>query len=72
MLQKPAFVTQKTGYLDRGSRLSQTAFAQRIDEILLRLHGDGTLAELSKQHFGVDYTRAAAAFDMSAIDQAVQ
>ena len=43
MLATPAYVTQKTGYLDRGSTLSQTAFAARVDEILQGLHADGSL-----------------------------
>ncbi len=71
MLPEPAYVTQKTGYLDRGSGLSQTAFAARIDEILRELHVDGTLNALSERYFGVDYATAAGAFDLAALDQLV-
>ncbi len=71
MLPEPAYVTQKTGYLDRGSGLSQTAFAARIDEILRELHVDGTLKALSERYFGVDYATAAGAFDLAALDQLV-
>lgn len=72
MLPKPAYVTQKAGYLDRGSGLSQTAFAARVDEILRELHTDGTLKVLSEQYFDVDYATAAAAYDMTALDQVVE
>lgn len=72
MLPEPAYVTQKTGYLDRGSQLFQAAFAARVDEILRGLHGDGTLKALSARYFGVDYASAAADFDMAALGQVVQ
>ena len=72
MLTTPAYVTQKTGYLDRGSTLSQSAFAARVDEILQGLHADGSLKALSAKYFGVDYATAAGTFDMSSIDQSVQ
>ncbi len=72
MLPVPAYVTQKTGYLDRGSSLAQAAFAARIDEILRELHTDGTLRALSERYFGVDYATAAGAFDLAALDQVVK
>ena len=72
MLPEPAYVTQKTGYLDRGSSLQQQAFAESIDRILLDLHADGTLRTLSMRHFGVDYASSAAAFGMAALDQRVE
>lgn len=72
MLPKPAYVTQKTGYLDRGSSLSQTAFAARVDEILRELHADGTLKALSRQYFGVDYATAAGVSDMARLNQVVE
>ncbi len=72
MLPEPAYVTQKTGYLDRGSQLSQTAFAARIDEILRALHADGTLKSLSERYFGVDYASAAGLFDMVPLGQVVE
>ncbi len=71
MLPKPAYVTQKTGYLDRGSSLHQAAFAEAIDRIIRELHVDGTLRSLSMRHFGVDYASGAATFEMAALDQRV-
>lgn len=72
MLAEPAYVTQKTGYLDRGSSLSQTEFAGRVDAILRDLHADGSLEGLSEKWFGVDYATAAGAFDMTALGQVVE
>lgn len=72
MLPQPAYVTQKTGYLDRGSSLAQTAFAARIDEILRDLHADGSLKALSMRYFGVDYASAAGVFDLAALKQVVE
>jgi len=71
-LATPAYTTQKTGYLDRGSQLSQTAFAARVDGILHDLHADGTLTKLSQRYFGTDYATAAGAFDMAGLGQSVE
>ncbi len=71
-LDTPAYFTQKTGYLDRGSSLSQTAFAAKIDQIIAQLHADGTLKALSMKWFGTDYATAAGAFDISSLGQQVQ
>ena len=72
MLPIPAYVTQKTGYLDRGSGQSQTAFAARIDKILRELHAEGLLKAMSERSFGVDYATAAGGFDLDALDQVVE
>ena len=71
-LEKPAYITQKTGYLDRESGLSQMAFAAAVDAALAELHSDGTLKALSEQYFGVDYATAAGAFDMAPLAQVVE
>lgn len=70
-LETPAYITQKTGYLDRGSALTQTTFAAAVDDALRGLHADGTLKSLSDKYFGVDYATAAGAFDMNALAQSV-
>ncbi len=72
MLPTPAYVTQKSGYLDRASTLSQAAFAAKVDEILAGLHSDGTLRALSERYFGVDYATAAGAFDLGSLAQVVE
>lgn len=71
-LEKPAYITQKTGYLDRGSALTQVTFAAAVDDALAALHADGTLKTLSEQYFGVDYATAAGAFDMTPLGQEVE
>jgi polar amino acid transport system substrate-binding protein len=72
MLEPPAYATQKTGYLDRGSKLSQTVFAATIDQTLADLHADGTFKALSQRYFGTDYATVAGAFDLSTLGQAVE
>ncbi len=71
-LAKPAYTTQKTGYLDRGSQLSQTFFAAAVDQALRDLHADGTLRKLSETYFGLDYATAAGAYDMASLGQSVE
>jgi polar amino acid transport system substrate-binding protein len=70
-LPEPAYQTFKTGYVDRSSGLSATAFVARLDKILAQLHADGTMARLSQQAFGKDYATDAATFDIAALGQKV-
>jgi polar amino acid transport system substrate-binding protein len=72
MIEEPAYQSYKTGYVDRESGLSSTAFVAAIDEALATLHADGTLKGLSEKFFGKDYDTAAGAFDMAAINQEVK
>ena len=71
MLSEPAYVSYKTGYVDRNSDLSVAAFVERVDSIIQQLHADGTLRELSIQYFGEDYASLAAGFDLDSIGQTV-
>jgi polar amino acid transport system substrate-binding protein len=71
MLPEPAYVTQKTGYADRGSSLAMGPFLERVDSILRDLHGSGALRELSMKYFGRDYATDAGTFDLTALDQAI-
>ncbi len=70
-LPQAAFFEQETGYLDRSSTLDQASLVGRVNEIIAALHADGTMAELSRRYFGVDYTSEASAFDLDSIGQAV-
>ena len=70
-LTPEAYQSYKTGYIDRASGLSSTAFVAAIDKAMADLHADGTLKGLSMQFFGTDYAAAAAKFDMSALGQKV-
>lgn len=71
MLEQPAYVSYKTGYVDKSSGLSAAAFVARVNEILNGLHADGTLADLSVQFFGKDYATLAGSFDLDSIGQTV-
>ena len=71
MLPEPAYVSYKTGYVDRSSGLDVGPFIERVNEIVAGLHADGTLPALSEEFFGKDYATLAAAFDLSTIGQTV-
>jgi len=71
MLETPAYHTQKTGYIDRGVTLSPVAFIAAVNDAIGQLHANGTLVELSKRYFGVDYATPAASFDFASIGQPV-
>jgi ABC-type amino acid transport substrate-binding protein len=70
-LAPAAYTTEKTGYVDKGSSLKERAFVDAVDAAISKLHGAGTLKQLSQQFFGLDYATAAAAFDLASIHQTV-
>ncbi len=71
MLESPAYVSYKTGYVDQNSGLSAAAFVDVVNEIILDLHADGELAALSKKYFGKDYATLASTFDIDSVGQTV-
>lgn len=70
-LEPPAYLTYKTGYVDKSSGFDVGPFVQRVNEIVRGLHRDGKLRELSIKYFGKDYATEAGAFDLSSIGQTV-
>jgi ABC-type amino acid transport substrate-binding protein len=70
-LAPPAYTTEKTGYVDKGSSLKEKAFVAAVDAAVAQLHASGKLKALSQQFFGVDYATAAAAFDLASVPQTV-
>jgi len=70
-LSPQAYRTYKTGYVDKASGLSSTAFVAKIDKIMKQLHSDGTMKALSLKSFGADYATAAGEFDMTPLAQQV-
>ena len=70
-LAPPAYTTEKTGYVDKGSSLKERAFVDAVDATIAKLHAAGTLKQLSQRFFGVDYATAAGAFDLASIHQTV-
>ena len=71
-LPKPAYYSNKTGYVDKESGLAVGPFIERVNEIVTARHEDGTLARLSEKFFGKDYAAEAAKFDIAALEQNVQ
>ncbi|HET7831125.1 MAG TPA: transporter substrate-binding domain-containing protein [Candidatus Limnocylindrales bacterium] len=70
-LDKPAYFTHKTGYVDRSLTLAPGPFLDAIDAAIADLHASGKLTELSNEFFTKDYTRPAAAFDLDQLGQSV-
>jgi polar amino acid transport system substrate-binding protein len=72
MIATPAYFSYKTGYVDKQSGLSSAAFVARVNQIVMQLHADGTLKQLSIAYFGKDYATKAGEFDLSTINQTVR
>ena len=70
-LTTPAYVTYKTGYVDKSSALAVGPFVDRVNEIVTDLHASGELRKLSVKYFGKDYASQAADFDFDSIGQTV-
>ncbi len=66
-----AFTYYPSGFVDKSSGLSATAFYERVNEIIQQAHADGTLLALSEEFFGTDYASAAAEYDIDALGQEV-
>ena len=67
----PLFDEYATGWVDKSSEFDVRHFVDRLNEVVAGLHADGTLAELSEEYFGKDYTSAAGGFDLSSVGQEV-
>jgi len=70
-IHEPAFPLYIGGFMDKSSSLDERAFVARINEIVLALTTDGTLATESEKYFGVDYATAAGGFDLGVLGQEV-
>jgi ABC-type amino acid transport substrate-binding protein len=71
VLERDAYYTHKTGYVDRDLHLAPEPFLQAVNDALDDLHAGGRLKELSVEFFGKDYATPAGAFDLANLDQAV-
>jgi ABC-type amino acid transport substrate-binding protein len=71
-LDPPAYEAYIGGALDRAPGLAVKPFFDRVNAILERLHGDGTLERLSMRYFERNYATAAAQFDLATIEQTVR
>jgi polar amino acid transport system substrate-binding protein len=70
-LSTPAYVTHKTGYVDKSSGLDVGPFVDRVNEIVAELHASSKLRDLSVKYFGKDYATRAGEFDFDSIGQTV-
>lgn len=71
LLDAPAFSMYPSGFVDKSSGLSVKAFTERVDQIILAAHADGTLKAMSIKWFGKDYTTQAGAFDLTKLGQVI-
>src|SRR5829696_247944 len=71
LLEEPAFSMYPSGFVDKASGFSSSAFVRRVNEIIAAAHADGTLKAMSMQSFKVDYATAAGQFDLAVLKQNV-
>lgn len=72
LLDEAAFSMYPSGFVDKGSTLSDAAFTQRVNEIIDAAHADGTLKAMSMRWFKTDYTTPASRFDLTLLGQEVR
>ena len=70
-LKEEAFTMYLTGFLDKSSAYSQTAFAAKIDQVVSGLLADGSLKALSMKYFGKDYATASSDYDFASLNQQI-
>jgi polar amino acid transport system substrate-binding protein len=68
-LGEPVYFEYLAGAIDIASTPDPAPFVQKITEIILELHADGTLLQLSQQYYGLDLTSAAGLFDWDMLEQ---
>lgn len=68
-LGEPVFFEYLAGAIDIASTPDPQPFVEKVTEIILELHEDGTLLQLSQQYYGIDLTTAAGLFDWEMLDQ---
>jgi polar amino acid transport system substrate-binding protein len=71
-LSPSPFRLYSTGFVDKSSGLAVGPFVKRVNQIIDRLHADGTMKRLSLKYFGKDYATQAADFDLASIGQQVR
>jgi polar amino acid transport system substrate-binding protein len=72
ILQPAAYLTYKTGYVDKSSGLDVGPFVERVNKIVAEAHESGKLRELSMKYFRKDYATEAGTFDLTSIGQTVE
>jgi polar amino acid transport system substrate-binding protein len=68
-LGEPVYFEYLAGAVDKFHRADPIPLVERLTEIILQMHADGTLLQLSQQYYGVDLTSAAGEFDVGMLNQ---
>ncbi|HSF81995.1 MAG TPA: transporter substrate-binding domain-containing protein [Anaerolineales bacterium] len=68
-LGDPVFYEYLAAAFDKASSSDSVPLAKEVSRIIAEMHADGTLLKFSQEHYGIDYTSAAATFDLSAFKQ---
>jgi polar amino acid transport system substrate-binding protein len=68
-LGEPVFFEYLSAAIDKKSSLDPVTFVQRVTEIILAMHQDGTLATFSQAYYDQDFTRTASAYDILSLSQ---
>jgi len=69
MLAEPLYFAYACPVIDKKNSRDPIRFLNRVTEIVLEMHRDGTLSALSIQWLGVDLTQKAAEFDLNSLQQ---
>ncbi|MFU8772761.1 MAG: transporter substrate-binding domain-containing protein, partial [Anaerolineales bacterium] len=68
-LGEPVYFEYLAGAVDKFHRYDPIPLVERLTEIILDMHADGTLLQFSQQYYGVDLTSAAGEFDVGMLNQ---
>ena len=68
-LGDPVYFEYLAAAFDKFSTKDSWPLVQKVSEIILAMHKDGTLGKLSQQYYGLDLTSGAASFDFAGLKQ---
>lgn len=68
-LGDPVYFEYLAAAFDKNSSKDPIAFIEKVSEIILEMHKDGTLTKFSLMHYGTDLVGAAEKFDLSKLEQ---
>ncbi len=71
-LPELAFTYYPSGFVDKSSGLDSKDFVAKVNDIVGAAQADGALEALSRKFFGQNYIRAAAEYDIDAIEQEIK
>ncbi|HEX5838404.1 MAG TPA: transporter substrate-binding domain-containing protein [Anaerolineales bacterium] len=69
LLDEPVLFAYASMTVDRASHRNMQRLIREINRIVLEMHADGTLTELSLLYQGMDLTKEAALYDIGALNQ---